>query len=396
MAVDEAVESGGVSDSENMDDAAGSQAGGAPVGDPQLGLGHPGALVLWKPIAVDNVDFGMLWHSYCTVDDECLAANPMRVASHMLGEKLHVGSAALESSVLGVSKASFRRNRALSSSLALELERDTWRRVEEGVLTRAKHSDKRVKLLSSIEVLMYDGVDFTIQSKVKRETGKPVGLAIEDQIDSGGEGVAEENPSVAVVAEEFEKGVAKILNAEASIAMLLEVDGHPCILTWDCLTFLQSVDRYTAEALLPAVLNLTGTSSVADEFPRRLRLVMSDGASYFARMERNILRTHRLGWSSLHLRCNIHVLAGIHGKTFDLLCPTLRGLIAFSLSLQPTGQISLFRASLRRVLAQKIKFVRCPPSVSALKYQELMLYTFLGRSLDVGPKGLLLQRFFQG
>eukprot|EP00959_Pyramimonas_sp_CCMP1952_P148021 3097486-Pyramimonas_sp.AAC.1 len=70
-----------------------------------------------------------------------------------------------------------------------------------------------------------------------------------------------------------------------------------------------------------AMLRSCAVSANSQHFHQKMRFCCSDAAAPNSVTEKSIA-SDRLEWESLHLRCEVHVTAGIHKKTFEHLMPS--------------------------------------------------------------------------
>ena len=135
-------------------------------------------------------------------------------------------------------------------------------------------------------------------------------------------------------------------------------------------------------------------------FSRRLRMAVTDGAGYNKKTETHIMAQRReeekVEWLHLHELCQVHILAGIHTRTFSFMDADISSMIACSLSLNQGGEVILFRAALRRTLRSMLVLRREPLPEEAKRYRAFVVSTFYGNSKLVLPAALSLLRLAGG
>ena len=101
-------------------------------------------------------------------------------------------------------------------------------------------------------------------------------------------------------------------------------------------------------------------------------------------------------WVSLHLPCNVHKVAGVFSKTFDMMQSDISGMINFSLYLGTGAQMHRFRKGLVDLVSQKLVILRGPPDPACEEYRSFVigLLCNTGRKRDV--RRYLLQTLLNG
>lgn len=326
-----------------------------------------------------------------TRTDATLDATNLSVAEYFVGLKTHVGNSSLEASGLGVDRKKLRRMRSLTASAAVHMERHCWSQLADTLAEQA--SAGKVKLLCYMEFLSYDGLDLKVATKsCVRSNMAGECVAVQPPGAGPPDGGNAERVSTTV---EKAVGTTKLLNGESAVAMLVEAGGQLTILYGDFLTWLQSVNKNSGEAILAALRAQDVKCPARDRFERKIRFVTTDAAAYNFRAERGMMAS-RPDWTLLHLRCDIHVIASIHASVYGSLEPCVAGMVAVSLTMCQFGQIQLLRAALKRVLGMSLRLVYRPPCRAARAYREWVVNTFLGTSARFAALRLVLGRCASG
>lgn len=87
---------------------------------------------------------------------------------------------------------------------------------------------------------------------------------------------------------------------------------------------------------------------------RKVRLTITDAAGHNLRAEWQIVAEKGESWNTITILCDVHVTIGTHTKTDEAAETAISSMIAVSLSLAGAGNMSLLRASLRKVLAARL------------------------------------------
>lgn len=312
-----------------------------------------------------------LRHRSATVSDLDLDQSSFAIGSYLLDEKVHVASGAAEADKLGVSRSEFRTTRDLAAALSRRFQRECWAQIEASFAHHLTSPGSQADGLVYIEWSMYDGVDLKVETTTLPSAGSVA------QGGEGGPGPGYSDPAANTASCTTETGTAKLLNAEAGVAMLFEFGGETCVVEHTGLSCLQALNRTTAECLRSAAQSLCQPGEVAALFRRRVRVAMTDGAAYNKKCERHMV-SERDGWQTIHILCNIHIVAGIYRKTFGLMQSFVDNMVVYSLSLRPTGQMAAFRRAFRRVIERDMVLTTSPPGPEALRFRDLVLETFCG------------------
>ena len=116
-------------------------------------------------------------------------------------------------------------------------------------------------------------------------------------------------------------GVAKLFQTESRFAMLFRTGGEApdeyptfCATRGETLNWLQVLDSTSADHIRKALKVTNSVSRCAQQFPMRIRLSTSDGASSNIRAEKDLIE-ERPGWSLVHILCEVQDFKDSH------LCP---------------------------------------------------------------------------
>ena len=348
----------------------------------------PLAIIAALPSRVDALGI-----SSRRIPDENLDQIELKCCMHYVRDKVHIGSLAAEANRLGVDRNKLRANRTLSAAASVDFERRSWASVEEGVRKQAEAG--RCSLKVDLEAYTYDGVDLTVGTRTRPGAVCNFDVpALADEPAAHELAVAEVKDHIEQMPDEVDIAKAKLLNSTHTILMMVGVGSTNVILQGESCTWVQSLDRNTAENIRAATeaLNM-GAAETRAEFARRLRLVATDAASYNLRAERD---SRDDGTVLIHLLCNAHVLAGIHTKVYCFCSDTISGMQKTSGSLMGGGTMRNFRKALRRVLARDLKLIHQAPSEDAMAYKRTTLDLFLGDTVDRGHLRAVVSRCASG
>lgn len=373
---------------------------GQDVKDPGSLVAHDSGAALALPACfaaattVERLD--MLARFSRRVPDEEINNAVARVAEFYVAKKFHLGSTVAEAESLGTNDKLLRRQRLLCAACVFELDKVRWQSIGR-CLSQPHQHGRDIRLVAYFEFATYDGVDLTL-----RVTARP-------QADGSAHAVLNrENPEeliqqalacelgVDTADQEPNTGPAKLLNAEVFTVLVVEHQGRRILLHGEAAAHLQVVDRNTAGNLKAAVERLRMASESSEAFQRRIRIAMTDAAAYKTKCERHIMEGRSSACTHIHLYCDVHVLAGIHRRVYDVVDGTISGMIAVALSVSHAGQVSMLRMSLRKVLAARLRLVYCEASASAAVYRDNMLNLFLGRSAETAKVRAAITRCASG
>lgn len=129
------------------------------------------------------------------------------------------------------------------------------------------------------------------------------------------------------------------------------------------LTPLVTADGGTASvvrAVHERVRDVPFWSSLCEIFPHTFEAATCDSAASNLTFERARSQEHpRL--SRLTLRCRVHILNSVQGKTYLAVAPLISGMIATSLAMAPAGSIRKFRSVLKQELLRRLVVVPSTP-----------------------------------
>lgn len=383
----------------NRSDPGGSDCDSAPDG------GHAEGMLAIVP-AADPGYYGevgpggpaglrILAHRAQTVPEEDVDEEVMSVARHYLVDKRNVGQLSNDATMLGADRKLVRRLRLGCAAACDKLERMSRRHLEEQVVARSRTGE--IELLCYIDCWTYDCVDFSLRSRAVMATSASdmAPPAAEGQLAPHDAQHAPQEPLAPSCRVDESVGVTKVLNSETCFYMVLRVRGAITVVSGAALTRLVGMDRTTGEcirAVLRAQQNETGHLS---GFRRRIRLTTTDGATTNFKAERSIVRDSE-GWQSIHLDCIVHTTSGIHTKVFGLVREEVSGMLAVSLSLSHSNQMTLFRLAFQRVLRRMLVLDSSDLGSDAIAYREMVLDLFFGRDIEVAEHRTALGRLLGG
>jgi len=174
----------------------------------------------------------------------------------------------------------------------------------------------------------------------------------------------------------------KILQSESRFGFIVRVGGLLRIVIGGTASFLQHLERTTAECLAEATRRRGHLNDFAHRFPFKSRITTVDGYLANDRAERQTVRERPEGWSRLPLLCDVHRIAGAHKYTFDLVPETIRGQIAFALSLNEGAALEVFRKHLREQIAKRFVLLRGTPPAECAAYRQHLVRLCLSQ----GPR----------
>lgn len=338
--------------------------------------GTPGecALAPFVPVDTGREDFALtVLHRSQSVPDENLNDKWMGVCSQLVLDSSAVATVTKEASELDIDRRDLRTLRRLLAASALAIERQSWSAFEQRLADNV--GGEVSELLFYIDFSSYDIADF------KMQVSQEVKIALEPPQPDEVVALANDHPEQFLLEmEEKSSGVKKIVQTEGSTLMLLRLRcGRLVAVRGHTLTWLSVADRSTSECYKACVEKQRLGTAAAENFGMKLRLACTDGDGAIAKAERHIMEG-RPGWCGLHLACRVHTLSGCHEKVYDaLLSPDISGLYAAAKSLEPAGMMSIFRKSVRKVLAKKLRLVaHIHLDREAVHFKELVIASFLG------------------
>ncbi|CAK0849733.1 unnamed protein product, partial [Prorocentrum cordatum] len=125
------------------------------------------------------------------------------------------------------------------------------------------------------------------------------------------------------------------------------------------MTWLQHLDRTTGECLLAAAKQRSAITDWHRKFANKLRVSCLGGAGAHDRYEREYLRELRSqadGWHRLPVGCEIHLVAGCHGKTFAPVNPMIMGQIHWALAINEGTSFNRFQRIAKNIVKERIVF----------------------------------------
>ena len=278
-------------------------------------------------------------------------------------------------------------------------------RVEQALLEQAVVQSEAT-LLAYLEFLRFDETPMKVGYKQVLATAAPV-LGSQGSIHELGQG--SQQPSAAT----FESGdvllprvatTSKMFAVENRFVMVIKVEADPpakehadyIALSGTSLVPLRLVDRATGPTLRTCVAEGSPASTWAEHFPVKIRVATTDQALANMSAEKAILHDRGDSWGSLHLPCNMHVVAKAFTKTFSLCEQHISGMVNLALSLSMGGNMGKFREALADVAASRLKVLKGtpPPEVEAYRSFVLQLFGQTGRNVPV--KTYLLQALPNG
>lgn len=352
-------------------------------------VGKQALALLSKPLGFLE-KFDALARASRTVDDKELDAHMVDASTYFVTIKVNVANDESTANLLQTDRKLVRAARSLSACAAVQLERAMWRWLETLLADHAAAGT--VKLVCFLEFVSYDGVDLKVETKAETKTSQHLLAGAAPPVVDHPDGVA---PAAPASSYDVCVGKAKLLNLDSEAAMILEVRGKLVAIRTQFLTWLQCVDRNTGEAILGALLQQSCGTDAREKFIRRVRVATTDAAGYNFRAENGWKAQHPQS-SHLHFRCDVHVTSAVISTVFGLLPQCIKGMTAIALSLGQFGQISLFRASFRKVLSQMLRLVYDLPSKQAMNYRDSVIDVFLGQSQRHAPLRMVLSRCASG
>ena len=199
---------------------------------------------------------------------------------------------------------------------------------------------------------------------------------------------------------------AKILQSKVTVCMLLKEKrtGKYMQLCHAYPTWLQCVDRTTAETTMAAQANILASMASLDEvskfFKFRVNHTVTDKAASNLKAEA-ALSLHTLQGTSSHITCFVHKIATVTGRALKFVDKHVSALIAGALALADAGSLLHLRKALAAVLDSKLQVLYGRPSLDdhAADCRSAMLDAFLpaaasGEDVSSSVKKRHLQRRF--
>lgn len=254
--------------------------------------------------------------------------------------------------------------------LALHVER-----CARACLERELVSKPDVRPLLYIDVAMYDETPLRVRTKEgKTQVSEPSNAAHDD----ASPGTIGALPRWAQACVGSDSGAAKLFQTQGKFGMVFRI-GSALVSVRGCSNHsLQILDRTTAKVLHRALVESSMLSASCEEFPKKLRVAISDRYSANKVAEHAIL-SGRPGWDGVSFFCEAHLCSGAQSKTFELIDPMVSHLINWSLSLAHGTSMRTFRQSLKHVIATKLVVLHGAPSDAAVKHRSAAIDLYLAR-----------------
>ena len=178
----------------------------------------------------------------------------------------------------------------------------------------------------------------------------------------------------------------KLLQSEGKFGMLFRrFEGGQQKLTSVCgstVNWLQFVDRTTAEVLKTAHDSTSAVSEHAKAFKMKVRMAVEDQARSNERKERGIHAARsgdEVPWVRLQLHCQVHMVAGVFKKVFDLVDATIVGQVHFALAMNYSSGLHVWRQELAAVIKERLLICFGRPPQSAIDHKRQVLRLCLSR-----------------
>lgn len=194
------------------------------------------------------------------------------------------------------------------------------------------------------------------------------------------------------------RAISKVLQSSASFGFLVRDprSGELVTIVGECQTWLQMLDRTTAECLLEAERRRSPLTENTALFADKLRVATLDRAGSNDRTERAWVRELGDQWSRITLSCEIHEVASAHTKVFDLTPQEITGQIHFAKSLNFGTGVLRFSRLLRSVVRERLVVLRGQPSLECRLFQRQLLRLCLARGGRLAQKRLALMTLPNG
>jgi hypothetical protein len=181
------------------------------------------------------------------------------------------------------------------------------------------------------------------------------------------------------------KSTVKVLQTESSSCLLLRREGAYLMSCFRNITWLQALERNTAECIRAAVLMFATLPSAVDLFLFKVRVTTTDryGANFRAE---NAIWKESNGWLKLHLPCHVHIIAGGQKSSFDVIYSTISGVVNLGLAMRPAGTVDKLRRCLSKYFSESIVLCYGDPPANDLQ-------TVLDLYLPVGSEELAAHEF---
>ena len=163
------------------------------------------------------------------------------------------------------------------------------------------------------------------------------------------------------------------------------------------LTALRVLNRGSGECQHHCLRESSPISRWANAFALKVRAATTDqaGANYAAE-EGFSAHRQQDGWCSLHLPCQLHIVARCFSKSFDLAHLDISGMVNLSLCLGVGGQMQAFRKALVQVIQERLVIVRGSPPPEAREFRSHMLDVFCSKGRNLAIRRFLLEHYATG
>ena len=182
----------------------------------------------------------------------------------------------------------------------------------------------------------------------------------------------------------------KILQTREMYAMMIQVHGQFIKILGDTVCPLQAVESTSGECIREALVRNSSTSIWSRQFGWTSRCATTDQAGGNLRAERGLSEARGQHWPTLWVPCDVHISTNAMRSTYDSLMAThVTGILSTALSLRHSSSLQLFRASLRDIIASRLKILEGVPGPSVVAYRKAMLKVFTATSSTVPQRVLL-------
>eukprot|EP00971_Amphidinium_carterae_P351679 6492226-Amphidinium_carterae.1 len=179
--------------------------------------------------------------------------------------------------------------------------------------------------------------------------------------------------------------IAKILQMRSAFGMILRLSQGLVAFQGEHVPPLHSLGANTGAILAEALCKHNPMTEFADQFASKLRSSCADGLGA-NRTAEQLVASHRRGWAICQWTCEVHMVAGAHGKAFNgLFASDVRGLLHLSLSLRTAGCWHTFKQALMAEMSAREVVVMEGSCTEQQHMFKLMLLTmfYQGESKNV-------------
>ena len=131
--------------------------------------------------------------------------------------------------------------------------------------------------------------------------------------------------------------------------MAVVADGRRYNITTSFLPILLGMDANTAECMVEQLARIDHGGSDRELFPRKIRLALTDNASYNARTERHTTNG-RVGWTAFRAFCHVHFDGGTFKRMNGHVSFDIIGMIHTTLARNGFGMMLKVRSAAAKVL----------------------------------------------